>query len=172
MSDLPPPLKVSPLIKFFRYSFLSAGIVYGILKHQMYKALENSRAEQRAQNRLARDALLLEEKRLAAERDFEQIAQVFKPAPKLEPAHPKGMDSGEPLLTSNPMYSPEESSERLYKMDDPTGRSQEQDLMNVPLDLSKNTDTLGDLTTTDDDYIITGPSDFPLFPEEDTSSKD
>ncbi|XP_030747702.1 uncharacterized protein LOC115876157 [Sitophilus oryzae] len=85
MSDIPPPFRVSPVIKFFRYSFLCTGVAYGFLKHQALKAYENSKQEEKEMRRAQRLLDLEEKKRLSAEKDFEQIIAIFTPPPPPQP---------------------------------------------------------------------------------------
>ncbi|CAG9771402.1 unnamed protein product [Ceutorhynchus assimilis] len=100
MREYPPPVKVSPVIKFFRYTFLISGIFYGALKLQFLKTLKASRADDRARRIAARDARLMEERILAAERDFQQIVEIFAPPQRPQSPRPDVKVSDQPLLTS------------------------------------------------------------------------
>ncbi|KAH1022756.1 uncharacterized protein LOC109543445 [Dendroctonus ponderosae] len=91
MPDLLAPVQVSLLIKFFRYAFLIPGIFYGAGKLKALRALEASRPEEAARKRALRAAQLAEEKQLAAERDFEQIVEIFRPLPNVGALGPSGL---------------------------------------------------------------------------------
>lgn len=48
---------------------------------QALKAYEASKADEKARRKVEREARLVREKRMAAERDFQQIVEIFKPPP-------------------------------------------------------------------------------------------
>nr|CAI5863882.1 unnamed protein product [Callosobruchus analis] len=79
MVTIGDPVKVSPLIKFFRYSFLIAGIFYGISKKKAFEVLESGRREERARLKAERDAQIAAEKKAASERDIQEIVSIFMP---------------------------------------------------------------------------------------------
>ncbi|KAF7285578.1 hypothetical protein GWI33_010487 [Rhynchophorus ferrugineus] len=114
MSDIPPPFRVSPVIKFFRYSFLCTGIVYGYLRHHALKALEDSKQEERAVRRAERLARLEEEKRLSAQRDFEQIVEIFTPPP---PPPPKITVEGQGYFLGIKGVGPEQCESKYENID-------------------------------------------------------
>lgn len=74
-------LKTVTFSQFFRYAFLISGIFYGASKLQALKAYEASKADERARKKVEREARLVQEKRMAAERDFQQIVEIFRPPP-------------------------------------------------------------------------------------------
>nr|CAH7766896.1 unnamed protein product [Callosobruchus chinensis] len=79
MVNVGDPVKVSPLIKFFRYSFLIAGIFYGISKKKAFEVFESGRREEKARLKAERDAQIALEKKAASERDIQEIVSIFMP---------------------------------------------------------------------------------------------
>lgn len=77
MSDLPEPIKVSPLIRFARWSLLIAGIVYGASRQKFLARREVGIRKEEAKRKAIRDAKLKEERRIASERDVDAIAKIF-----------------------------------------------------------------------------------------------
>ncbi|CAH2217420.1 jg7605 [Pararge aegeria aegeria] len=68
MSNLPygPPVKISPLIKFGRWSFLTAGILYGAFHQNRLSKKETKLREIEAKEKVIRDEKLRKEKEIAA----------------------------------------------------------------------------------------------------------
>ncbi|KAG7190351.1 hypothetical protein KM043_006463 [Ampulex compressa] len=71
----PAPVRVSPLIKFGRWSFLTMGIIYGSIRYNRLSKKENARREAELKLKPARDAKLAEEKRLQNEADIRMIEE-------------------------------------------------------------------------------------------------
>ncbi|GBP63670.1 hypothetical protein EVAR_82030_1 [Eumeta japonica] len=69
MSGLPygPPVKVSPLIRFGRWSFLTTGILYGAFHQNRLSKKEAKLREIEAKEKAIRDVKLAEEKKRATE---------------------------------------------------------------------------------------------------------
>ncbi|KAL6429802.1 hypothetical protein ACFW04_007588 [Cataglyphis niger] len=61
----PRPLRVSPFIKFCRWSLLLSGIAYGVYHQRRLSRKENARREEELRLKPIRDAKLAEEKRLS-----------------------------------------------------------------------------------------------------------
>lgn len=68
MSELPfgPPVRVSPLIRFGRWSFLGAGILYGAFHQSRLSKREEKLREIEAKEKVIRDEKLKKEKAIAA----------------------------------------------------------------------------------------------------------
>ncbi|XP_023016842.1 uncharacterized protein [Leptinotarsa decemlineata] len=79
---LPGPSKVSPLIRFFRYTFLIAGIIYGATRYKVLHLKEANRKEEKERLKAERDAKIAMEKRIASEKDIAQIVAIFSEEPK------------------------------------------------------------------------------------------
>ncbi|XP_071448328.1 ATP synthase subunit e, mitochondrial [Hetaerina americana] len=84
MADLPAPLKVSPLIKFGRWSFLFAGVLWGVSRHRSLSKKEAAIREVEEKTRAAKEAKLAEEKARLAKAELMDLAkaagiQDFKP---------------------------------------------------------------------------------------------
>uniref|UniRef100_T1H7K2 ATP synthase F(0) complex subunit e, mitochondrial n=1 Tax=Megaselia scalaris TaxID=36166 RepID=T1H7K2_MEGSC len=60
-----PPVRVSPLIKFGRWSLLTVGIAYGAYHNSRLSKKEEKVREIEAQQKVIRDAKLAEEKKRA-----------------------------------------------------------------------------------------------------------
>ncbi|XP_067619325.1 ATP synthase subunit e, mitochondrial [Eurosta solidaginis] len=76
------PVRVSPLIKFGRWSLLLVGIGYGAFhQNRLSKKEEKVRAIE-AQQKIVRDAKLAEEKKRAAEAEARALAELSKPTVK------------------------------------------------------------------------------------------
>ncbi|KAK9879246.1 hypothetical protein WA026_004095 [Henosepilachna vigintioctopunctata] len=76
--SLPSPVRVSPLIKFARWSLLSVGVVYGAFHQNRLSKRETRQREADAEHKAIRDAKLALEKKERAEREikeFELLAQ-------------------------------------------------------------------------------------------------
>ncbi|OAD52089.1 hypothetical protein WN48_03044 [Eufriesea mexicana] len=61
------PLNVSPVIKFFRWTFLLSGIVYGLYFQKKFSKRENALREQEERERPMKEAKLAAEKKLLIE---------------------------------------------------------------------------------------------------------
>ncbi|VVD04019.1 ATP synthase subunit e, mitochondrial [Leptidea sinapis] len=79
MSDLPygPPVRVSPLIKFGRWSFLSVGILYGAFHQNRLSKKEAVIREIEAKEKVIRDAKIKEEKARAAEAEMKNLEEMM-----------------------------------------------------------------------------------------------
>nr|ADO33016.1 H+ transporting ATP synthase subunit e [Biston betularia] len=75
MSDLPygPPVRVSPLIRFGRWSFLTAGILYGAFHNSRLSKKETKFREIEAKEKVIRDAKIAEEKKIAAAAELKNL---------------------------------------------------------------------------------------------------
>lgn len=67
MTNLEAPLKVSPLIKLGRWSFLTLGIVYGALNRGRLSKKEAAIREERLRQEKIRDEELAEERKRICE---------------------------------------------------------------------------------------------------------
>ncbi|XP_072746031.1 uncharacterized protein Atpsyne [Anoplolepis gracilipes] len=75
----PRPLRVSPFIKFCRWSLLLTGIVYGAYHQRRLSKRENARREEELRLKPMRDAKLAEEKRLALLAEQKMFDELFNP---------------------------------------------------------------------------------------------
>ncbi|CAD7088634.1 unnamed protein product [Hermetia illucens] len=82
MADLPPPVRVSPLIKFGRWSLLTIGIAYGAMHQSRLSKKEAKVREIEAQQKVIRDAKLAEEKKRNAEAEARAFEELTRSAPK------------------------------------------------------------------------------------------
>uniref|UniRef100_A0A224Y4Y0 ATP synthase F(0) complex subunit e, mitochondrial n=1 Tax=Panstrongylus lignarius TaxID=156445 RepID=A0A224Y4Y0_9HEMI len=73
----PPPVNVSPLIKFFRWTFLLSGIAYGSLWQSRYTKKELSLKDVKAKEREVRDAKLAEQKALGAAAEMASLESMM-----------------------------------------------------------------------------------------------
>ncbi|XP_075989516.1 ATP synthase, subunit E [Anticarsia gemmatalis] len=75
MSDLPygPPVRVSPLIRFGRWSFLGAGILYGAFHQNRLSKKEAKFREVEAKEKVIRDEKIAKEKALAAAAELKNL---------------------------------------------------------------------------------------------------
>lgn len=80
-TKIPDPIKIHPLIKFCRYSLLTAGILYGASRKKTLQAKEAGRVEEKRRKRVERAKRLEEEKILANERDLVDIIAIFTNRP-------------------------------------------------------------------------------------------
>ncbi|KAH0949067.1 hypothetical protein HN011_004701 [Eciton burchellii] len=78
----PRPLRVSPFIKFCRWSLLLTGIAYGAFHHRRYSRKENARREEELRLKPMRDAKLAEEKKLARLAEEKMLEDLMTPANK------------------------------------------------------------------------------------------
>ncbi|GAB6022699.1 ATP synthase, H transporting, mitochondrial Fo complex, subunit E [Chamberlinius hualienensis] len=72
---LPAPVKVSPLIKFGRWSLLTAGIVYGLYHHRRLSKKEALWREHEAKEKPIRDAKKAEEKKRLGKEEMQYLSQ-------------------------------------------------------------------------------------------------
>ncbi|XP_039762161.1 ATP synthase subunit e, mitochondrial [Pararge aegeria] len=78
MSNLPygPPVKISPLIKFGRWSFLTAGILYGAFHQNRLSKKETKLREIEAKEKVIRDEKLRKEKEIAAAAEIKALEEM------------------------------------------------------------------------------------------------
>ncbi|KAL7297816.1 hypothetical protein TKK_0008849 [Trichogramma kaykai] len=74
----PRPVRVSPLIKFGRWSFLALGVAYGAFHQNRLSKRENARREIEERERPAREAKLAAEKKIAADAELKALEQMAK----------------------------------------------------------------------------------------------
>lgn len=82
MADLGAPVRVSPLIKFGRWSFLAIGVAYGAYHQNRLSKREVGIREVEAKQKVIRDAKLAEEKKRAQAEEARAIAELSNPAKK------------------------------------------------------------------------------------------
>ncbi|XP_053687948.1 ATP synthase subunit e, mitochondrial [Sabethes cyaneus] len=82
MADLGAPVRVSPLIKFGRWSFLALGVAYGAYHQSRLSKREVGIREIEAQQKVIRDAKLAEEKKRSAAAEAKALAELSGPAKK------------------------------------------------------------------------------------------
>ncbi|CAL1685834.1 unnamed protein product [Lasius platythorax] len=75
----PRPLRVSPFIKFCRWSLLLTGIAYGAYHQRRLSRRENARKEEELKLKPMRDAKLAEEKRLSLLAEQKMFDELFNP---------------------------------------------------------------------------------------------
>ncbi|XP_057668022.1 ATP synthase subunit e, mitochondrial [Diorhabda carinulata] len=78
MSALPAPVRVSPLIKFGRWSFLAFGIAYGAFHQNRLSKKEAAIREVESKIKAERDAKLAAEKKIAAEKEIKELEALAK----------------------------------------------------------------------------------------------
>ncbi|XP_041968796.1 ATP synthase subunit e, mitochondrial [Aricia agestis] len=78
MSNLPygPPVKVSPLIRFGRWSLLTTGILYGAYHQSRLSKKEAKLREIEAKEKVIRDEKLKQEKALAAAAELKSLEEM------------------------------------------------------------------------------------------------
>lgn len=76
------PVRVSPLIKFGRWSLLTIGIGYGAFHQNRLSKKEAKVREIEAQQKVIRDAKLAEEKKRNAAAEMRALEELSKPAKK------------------------------------------------------------------------------------------
>ncbi|NP_001091812.1 H+ transporting ATP synthase subunit e [Bombyx mori] len=78
MSDLPygAPVRISPLIKFGRWSFLTVGVLYGAFHQNRLSKKEAKLREIEAQEKVIRDAKLKEEKERASALEIKALEEM------------------------------------------------------------------------------------------------
>ncbi|XP_063697973.1 ATP synthase subunit e, mitochondrial [Culicoides brevitarsis] len=82
MADLGAPVRVSPLIKFGRWSFLAVGVAYGAYHQNRLSKKAAKEREIEAQKKVVRDAQMAAEKKKAQEREAAEWERMSAPAPK------------------------------------------------------------------------------------------
>ncbi|KAJ8950448.1 hypothetical protein NQ318_010325 [Aromia moschata] len=78
MADIPAPLRVSPLIKFGRWSFLGLGVLYGAFHQNRLSKKEAGIREVELKHKAERDAKLAAEKKAAADREIQELEALAK----------------------------------------------------------------------------------------------
>ncbi|OWR48026.1 H+ transporting ATP synthase subunit e [Danaus plexippus plexippus] len=75
MADLPygPPVRVSPLIRFGRWSFLGLGVAYGAFHQNRLSKKEAKLREIEAKEKVVKDAKLKEERQRAAAEELKNL---------------------------------------------------------------------------------------------------
>ncbi|KAM3958640.1 ATP synthase, subunit E [Aphomia sociella] len=84
MSELPygPPVRVSPLIRFGRWSFLGVGVLYGAFHQNRLSKKEAKFREVEAKEKVIRDEKLKVEKAIAAAAELKNLEEMVSPAKK------------------------------------------------------------------------------------------
>ncbi|XP_022910084.1 ATP synthase subunit e, mitochondrial-like [Onthophagus taurus] len=80
MSALPAPVRVSPVIKFFRWSLLGAGVLYGGFHQSRLTKKENALREIEAKQKVIRDEKLAIERKERAEKEIKELEALMAPA--------------------------------------------------------------------------------------------
>ncbi|KAJ8921914.1 hypothetical protein NQ315_008548 [Exocentrus adspersus] len=78
MADLQAPVRVSPLIKFGRWSFLGLGVLYGAFHQNRLSKREANIREVEGKHKAERDAKLAAEKKAAADREIQELEAMAK----------------------------------------------------------------------------------------------
>ncbi|XP_019865667.1 ATP synthase subunit e, mitochondrial [Aethina tumida] len=78
MADLPAPVRVSPLIKFGRWSFLTVGVLYGAFHQNRLSKKEAAFREVESKRKAERDAKLAAEKKAAADKEIKELEALAK----------------------------------------------------------------------------------------------
>ncbi|KAK7872496.1 hypothetical protein R5R35_014287 [Gryllus longicercus] len=76
MADAPAPVRVSPLIKFGRWSFLVVGVLYGASHRRSLAKREEKVREIEEKQRVVREAKLAEEKSRLAKQELVDLAKM------------------------------------------------------------------------------------------------
>lgn len=76
------PVRVSPLIKFGRWSLLLLGVGYGAFHQNRLSKKEEKVREIEAQQKAVRDAKLAEEKKRSAAAEMAALEELSKPTKK------------------------------------------------------------------------------------------
>jgi len=82
MADLGNPVRVSPLIRFGRWSFLAVGVAYGAYHQNRLSKKEKVIRKLEEEKKVVRDRQIAEEKKRAAEREAAEWEKLSAPAPK------------------------------------------------------------------------------------------
>ncbi|KAL1500899.1 hypothetical protein ABEB36_006318 [Hypothenemus hampei] len=72
------PVRVSPLIKFFRWSFLGVGVAYGAFNQSRLSRKEEKIREIELKTKASRDAKLAAEKKIAIEKELKELEEMAK----------------------------------------------------------------------------------------------
>nr|CAD7261159.1 unnamed protein product [Timema shepardi]CAD7405834.1 unnamed protein product [Timema poppensis] len=75
MADLVAPVRVSPLIKFSRWSLLLLGVSYGAIRYSSLSKKENANREIEAKQKAIRDVKLAQEKERLAKEELAELAR-------------------------------------------------------------------------------------------------
>ncbi|XP_063216204.1 ATP synthase subunit e, mitochondrial [Bacillus rossius redtenbacheri] len=75
MATLPAPLRVSPLIRFSRWSLLLLGVSYGAVRYSVLSKRENALREIEAKQKPIRDAKIAAEKARLAKEEMAILAK-------------------------------------------------------------------------------------------------
>ncbi|XP_018561480.1 ATP synthase subunit e, mitochondrial [Anoplophora glabripennis] len=78
MADIQAPVRVSPLIKFGRWSFLGVGVLYGAFHHNRLSKKEAAIREVESKKKAERDAKLALEKKAAADKEIKELEALGK----------------------------------------------------------------------------------------------
>lgn len=76
MADLGPPVRVSPLIKFGRWSLLSVGVVYGLYHQGRLSKKETAYRVVEQKQKAIRDEKLAKEKKIASDREIRELEEM------------------------------------------------------------------------------------------------
>ncbi|CAD6216198.1 GSCOCG00004417001-RA-CDS [Cotesia congregata] len=74
----PRPVRVSPLIKFSRWTLLTAGIMYGLFYQNRFSKKEAAFQEVEMKRKAIRDKQLAEEKKRLAEAEIRELEKIMK----------------------------------------------------------------------------------------------
>ncbi|XP_046747321.1 ATP synthase subunit e, mitochondrial [Diprion similis] len=74
----PRPVRVSPLIKFGRWTFLIAGISWGIYHQRKFTRIEENLREIEAREKPIRDAKIAAEKKRLADMEMASLEEQMK----------------------------------------------------------------------------------------------
>lgn len=80
---LPPPINVSPLIRFGRWSLLTAGVLYGIYHQNRLSKKEAINRKIEAEKKVIRDAQLAIEKKRRYEEEVRALEELSRPTKKV-----------------------------------------------------------------------------------------
>ncbi|XP_031636457.1 ATP synthase subunit e, mitochondrial [Contarinia nasturtii] len=80
---LPPPVNVSPLIRFGRWSLLTAGILYGAYHHNRLSKKETINRKLEAERKIIRDAQLAIEKKKNYEEEMRALEELSRPSKQI-----------------------------------------------------------------------------------------
>ncbi|KAH0554923.1 uncharacterized protein LOC123263755 [Cotesia glomerata] len=74
----PRPVRVSPFIKFSRWTLLTAGIMYGLFYQNRFTKKEAAFQEVEMKRKAIRDKQLAEEKKRLAEAELRELEKIMK----------------------------------------------------------------------------------------------
>nr|BAN21062.1 unkown protein [Riptortus pedestris] len=75
-TQFPPPVNVSPLIRFGRYSMLLAGLAYGAFWQSRYTKKELALKDIKAREKAARDERLAQEKAMRSAAEIAELERM------------------------------------------------------------------------------------------------